>query len=349
MRPLVALHQWVAGTLLGCLLVACSAAPEAWSAGWSRPYHDLSIESRRALEQVRSLEQEGDLEQALAALGELVIAHPRNLDLAGYQQDLFLLRAPSEAPLLEVEALARCQEMPRPEIFILAARLCAEPTEAQALLEQALLLDPRCADAHLGMAVLALAGDERYRWRGATESLDRCLALDPGLVGARRLEAWMLSQQGSPAAGVALVRWLDATLGDGRVRHQDRVAAALDLAVSHLTRENPAAALVVLDRLQGETYFRPRRLALLAVAREESGDREGALWAVSAAIDAAPADSLPRVQEALLLRSSGGEAEAEAWDRVLEVAGEGDELSDLIQALRAQVAASRLRARQDAP
>lgn len=313
------------------------------------PYHELSSESRLSLGQVTSLEEEGELDQALAILAPLVLAHPTNLDLLRIQQDLLLLRAPSEAQLLEQEAYSRSLDAPRPETMILAARLCSDPERASALLTEALRLDPRCADAHLGLAALVLSGDDRYRWRAADESLKRCLALDPGLVGARRLEAWMLSQQGSPGAVTALVRWLDATEGDIRVRHADRVAAALDLAALHLNQEQPTTAIQVLDRLQGESYFRPRRLALLSVARAEVGDAEGALWAVSAAIDAAPGDSLPRVQEALLLRSVGGDAEAEAWGRVLEVAGSGDELSDLVSALRAQVVASRLREKIETP
>jgi predicted Zn-dependent protease len=119
----------------------------------------------------------------------------------------------------------------------------------------------------------------------------------------------------------------------------------LDLAALFLGAQDPERALEILDRLQGESHQRPRRLTLLAVARSESGDEDGALWAVSAAIRADPTNSLPRVQEALLLVSKDPLVQAEAWDRVVQVAGEGEgtELAELIQGLRAQVAGTRLR------
>ncbi len=326
---------------------ACASAPKAWVVGWERPYHDLSSDGLEALAQVRAKAQQSQFDEALQGLSALIEVHPTNLDLLALHQDLLLLRAPSEASGLASAALLTAQREPRPETLILAARLAQNPQQAEALLSQALVLDPDCADAHLGLASLALAGDSRYRWREAGESMARCLALNPGHLGARRLEAWMYSQEGNPAAPAALARWLLASEGDPRVRATDRIDAALDLAALHLGTGDPERALEILDRLQGEAHQRPRRLTLLAVARSESGDPDGALWAVSAAIHAAPGDSLPRVQEALLLAAQqpgGSEAEIQAWDRVIEVAGEGSELADLIQGLRARVAASRRRA-----
>ena len=327
------------------LFVACASAPKPWVVGWQRPYHDLSPEAREGFAQARRDAGAGEIESALQQLTGLIEFHPTNLDLLSYRQDLLLERSPREAEAMGAAALLLAQRDPRPTWLILAARLTADREQAKALLKQAIGLDPDCADAHLGLAALALEGDEQYRWRSAKESLADCLASHPGHMGARRLEAWMFSQEGNPAAPAALARWLIAGDGDPRVRHTDRVAAALDLAALFLGAQDPERALEILDRLQGESHQRPRRLTLLAVARSESGDEDGALWAVSAAIRADPTNSLPRVQEALLLVSKDPLVQAEAWDRVVQVAGEGEgtELAELIQGLRAQVAGTRLR------
>ncbi|MBL6720955.1 MAG: hypothetical protein ISQ08_06035 [Planctomycetes bacterium] len=301
---------------------------------------------RPALGEARAALEGGRPEETLRLLGPLLAQSPASLDLLALAQDARLAQAGTDDPRAAERALLAADGALAPANRVwLLARVSESTEEARALLEEGLASAPDHADLLTARAALALEGGAPGRWAAARGWLLEALAADPGHLGARRLQAWMWAQEGSPVAGDALRRWLAATASDPRVSHASRVEAALDLATVRVREGRSTEALAQLEALRGEAHDRSRRLAIEAVVRAdlgELGEAEALAWASASA---APGDSLPWVQLALLGEARGGTG-AEEWARVAQVAGSGTDLAAVVQALRARVAAAR-RAREE--
>lgn len=302
---------------------------------------------------------------ALAELRDLHAADPDNLEVGAWLQDLELellrdgvdLFAPEQslALLTPDEAIRRAYRVRSESLltfsaFVLAARVETDVKSAEITIERALELDPTNAWAHYARAHVLLEDRERVdRWGLARTSLERALALDPGHIRARRLEAWMAAQEGrrGPAESL-LARWLDTTDGDPRVSRRARVDALLDFALLLLLRGQDRRAVRILEDLEGEPISRPRRLMLLTVGRQEAGDALGALDAALAAQGANRETTLPLVQEALLheLFLDAPDVAEERWRAIAERTEASAGIADLIQGLRARVRLER-RATED--
>ncbi|MCB9910326.1 MAG: hypothetical protein H6829_08645 [Planctomycetes bacterium] len=365
---------WPAGLVFVCLLAACTSGPRPWRPLWRVPYGYLPIPDRLELERARKDMAGEDFAEAQRRLESLVSRYPEELDLGFALQDLrreMLARGlwepptgaafePSmaaseedavEAPLrLNAEAqLSRfyAQELTRaPSVpnLILAARVQPNAEQAVAWLDQALALDPACAWAYYGKAYALLGLRDQYRWRNAREALEAALTLDPSHLLARRMEAWMLAQEGAgePAA-ISLERWLIASEFDPRVDRASRVEARLDLARVWLSMGQVDLALRELNSLEGEPLGRPRRLMLLAVALTEKKDLSGALDAVRRASLIPDVGVLPWVQEALLREYwlEDPQGALVLWQQVLEEAEQGSDPALILQAFRARVVLER--------
>jgi tetratricopeptide (TPR) repeat protein len=348
--------------LLVLLPLACGTPRVSWQSDWSAPYGNFDGDLRRAFAAARAELDGGRLNAARTRLATLTEVHPDNLELGFWLQDVelhLLERGSSVAGATAEPGSAngspdqvlrklyreRVTEQPSVAGFVLAARAESDALAAENLLERALELDPDCAWAHYGRAHALLRQRLRVdRWRVAREALGRAILLEPSHLRARRLEAWMLAQEGdAPGAAHALEVWLTRTLRDPRVPSEDRGTAQLDLAIAWILEGNPRAARDMLLGLEGLADGRPRRLAILAVALHELGQVEEALDAARRAEDAQPGSLLPVVQQAILL---GGELDDRAaaqarWRAVAEGAGAegaGDgNLAMMLQGLRARV------------
>ncbi len=238
----------------------------------------------------------------------------------------------------------RAALFPSVSSLVLAARVERDPEKALVWLDQALALDQSCAWAHYGRAYALLGQRDQYRWRNSRDALARALELDPSHVLARRMEAWMLAQEGVTGhAAIALERWLIATEFDPRVGHRSRVEVRLDLARIWLMEGRVDPALRELRSMEGEAYDRERRLLLLAVALTEKGDAEGALSVVRQAGLIPGVGVLPQVQEALLLEHwfEDEKSALVLWKQIMEEAGESSDPAGLLQAFRARVVVER--------
>ena len=334
-----------AAALLMGGLASCATGPRAWEASWEAPHRALEPELRSELAVAVAGLREQRWGDVLRSLEPLVDRSPLNLDLRALAQDARLGAAGAGTSAVE-EELARLTEgasalLPADRAWLRARALArTDPDAARTALETGLSADERHPDLHLALAALALEGSEPGRWGLAREGLARALELDPGHLGARRLQAWMWAEEGSPVAGDALQRWLTATESDPRVAYEVRVEAALDLATVRLREGRVARALELLEALRGERHDRARRLALEAVVQADLGDLDLAEALAWASASAHPEASLPWVQLALLDEARGGGG-AEAWEQVAAVAGTGGDLAAAVQALRARVAATR--------
>ncbi|MDF1836580.1 MAG: tetratricopeptide repeat protein [Planctomycetota bacterium] len=328
------------------------------------------LEFGRARQQMKAGEWLG----AQARLQSLIEAYPDELDLGFALQDVEKqllaqgalpqmqegLSAPSiagapgpdqatsrqldSASVLKFWYARRAAQSPSIPSLLLAARVETDPAKALNWLDRALDLDPTSAWAHYGRAYILLKQRDQYRWRNSREALARALALDPSHVLARRMEAWMLAQEGDTGkAAIALERWLIATEFDPRVGHESRVEARLDLARVWLTIGKVDPALRELRSMEGEGFDRERRLLLLAVALTEKGDAEGALSVVRQAGLIPGVGVLPWVQEALLLEHwfEDGSSALVLWKQILEEAGESSDPAVLLQSFRARVVVER--------
>lgn len=305
-------------------------------------------------------------ERAHALLSLLAKENPENILIGSWLQEVELeLMAggtPADPELAELareeepaEALRRRyaqRSMDSPSVarFVLAARLETDVFASKHLLERALDLDPDCAWAHYAMAHALLRDkSEEDRWRQARESLDLALANDAGHLGARRLEAWMLVQEGAiREARFAVEAWLEATENDARVASSERIEVELDLALIEVLDGDASDARKRLAQLEGSSVGRARRLSILAASDQAMGDLLGALDAARRAEGATDEGVLPLVQQALLYEYYLGDLEsAEAkWEEVIERARGTDDLSTLLQGLRAQVMLERAEARR---
>lgn len=362
--------------LLGA--AGCAARSATWEASWDAPYAAFAPEEQAEFAGARALLDAGERFAALEDLRGLAAADEGNLELACWVQDvesdllldgvpgaeLFPALAAGEGQgagrdlgaddALRLAYAMRAEASPTVQALILAARVETEGPAAEALLRRALELDPVCSWAHYGLShVLLEQRSQPDRWSLARSSLQRALEIEPGNLRARRLEAWMLAEEGSrDVAEQQLRRWLEEADGDPRVSAADRVEAQLDLALLLLLRGEDRRAARLLEDLEGEATGRARRWMLLTVARQEGGDLLGALDATLRAQGAAAGEVLPLVQEALLSEAflDRPEQASALWEEVAALAGEGTTITDLVQGLRARVRMERsLSAMEETP
>ena len=366
LRPLA--RGWLARALHGAAALAlalaalaCGSTGVSWSAGWENSWGRFDAQQRGLLRQARHEIDTGRPELGWALLAPSALADARNIELALILQDIELelarrdLPAPegapaelraaldSSEPLRALSALYAARAAAEPELvtLLLAARLQSEPMDARRYLDQAALLEPGCAWVDYAAAHVALRDAEnKDRWRVAQDSLKRALELDPDHLRARRLQAWMMTQEGSGSSGLAaLERWLVEVEGDPRVANEERQRAQLDLVREHLVQGNLQLAREILLALEGGTVDRARRYLLLACAEHALGEPEAALDAARRAEAARRNEALPLVQQALLLEELELDSDdsEQAWQRVVERATASADLAGLLQVLRARV------------
>jgi len=351
-----------AALVLLALCGACATPRERWQATWQGPEDTL----RPALHNVRRALEGGRSADAWRELMDLHAVAPGDLDVAVLLQDVELelvtRHAPTDPELARVAAAVDPRDALRKRYaqlstldpsgprLILAARLETDALAAQNFLERALELDPDNPWAHYGMAhsILRQEGGSDG-WLAAQAALARALELDTGHLRARRLDAWMQIQGGADQGGAyALERWLDESLDDPRVAFAERQAAKLDLAIVWILLGEPARARSLLYTLEGDATQRARRLALLAAAEQANGDLIAALDAARRAEGADRTAILPAVQQAMLfeLWFDDPERAERKWREVIDRAADQDNLSALLQLLRAQVQLERAAAQR---
>ncbi len=343
----------------------CIASCRSTDLGWQASEPPWGEMATSEIERARAATDAVRYEEAWAILAPLSQAQPSDLELATWLQDLRLellasgsrvdaALEPWHASGEPAEALRklyaeRAVESESPVTLVLAARVESDAISAIALLDRALALDPALAWAHYGKAHALLRHRTLVeRWSLAGESLARALALDPGLIGARRLEAWMLAQEGSVGeARAALETWLVRTRSDVRVGARERATAEVDLALLRVLDGDTEGARELLEGLEGVAEERDRRLTVLTVAAAEMGDLQAALEAARQAGAAAPDDVLPLVQQALLQQYWRGDEEAarELWNEVIARAATAPDIGTLLQGMRAQLQVEREQAR----
>ena len=350
---------WIALAMLTCLCASCSSHRPSWEATWQSPGADFEPGEDLALRAARTYYDEGKLEAALNLLRPVAQNAEDNLELGFWLQDLeweWAEQMGQETGALVTGYAERAQAQPTPASLILAARL-AEGAEALAGLESALALDRDHAWAHYTRAHVLL-GERQLadRWSAARAALVRALELDPSHLRARRLEAWILAQEGDVAqAATALERWLSQTRRDARVAHAVRLEAEVDLALMWVRQGLAEEAEALLLTHAGQKIGRARRLAVLAVAQHEQGRIEDSLNTARRAELADPAALLPIVQQALLhgqedrrLKDSKRLDEQELarrhraqaqkrWQEVVDSAAHQGDLAGLLQSVRARV------------
>ncbi|MBL6757273.1 MAG: hypothetical protein ISQ11_12765 [Planctomycetes bacterium] len=360
------------------VIAGCATRSATWEASWGAPYAAFDPDEQADFAGARAMLDGGQRLSALAALRDLAAADEGNLELASWVQDVESDLLQDGVPAGELfpalragERLAasrdlapedglrlvyadRAEESPTVQALILAARVETDGMAAESLLRRALELDPVCSWAHYGLAhVLLEKRSQPDRWSLARASLQRALEIEPGNLRARRLEAWMLAEEGSrDVAETQLRRWLEESAGDPRVSGAERVEAQLDLALLLLLRGEDRRAARLLEDLEGEPTGRARRWMLLTVARQEGGDLLGALDATLRAQGAAAGEVLPLVQEALLSEAflDRPEQASALWEEVAALAGDGTSITDLVQGLRARVRMERaLSAAEESP
>lgn len=348
---------WGAWVALGLLLASCSSVPVAWKPTWEGKFAELPLTERPEFERARMDYESGRLQEAQERLVALSEVHPDQLDVGVLLQDVELGLFASgaggggafSAADPDAALAARYSELALSQIsvssLVLAARAATDLLVRKGYLERAIEHNPSCAWAHYGLARTLLQQRDQYRWREARDALDQALSVNPGHLGARRLEAWMLSQEGAvPQASKALEHWLRVTESDPRVSVAERTRARIDLAQIWILAGHPDAARKELVALVGNPVDRSRRLAVLAVAEEEGGNIAAALDAARRAQRAEGGSLLSLVQEALLQQywTLDLEAAENAWAAVAEASSGSADLGDLLQGFRARVAIERL-------
>ncbi|MFT5050991.1 MAG: tetratricopeptide (TPR) repeat protein [Chlamydiales bacterium] len=358
------------GALVVALLVAfaaaCRSSETLWSPRWNAEYGQLG-DLRDEFTAIRALIESERFDEAWLQLTPLVAADEENLELATQLQEVeweLLTRGTDVDPGLsaladegDVDAALRRRYASRAETsgtvaqLVLAARAESDALAALNLLDRALVLDPHCAWAHYGRAhaLLDLRSKSR-RWSAAQDALDAALDADPSHLRARRLQAWMLAQEGALAQGAkALQVWLEQTRDDPRFSRRERREAELDLALLFILDGAGNKARHLLTALEGEPVGRGRRLALLAVAEHLMGDFVAALDAARRAEGALDDELLPIVQQAILYEYWLEDVEAadRQWEDVIERAvGQGD-MAQVLQSFRARVILERRAAARD--
>ena len=347
--------------------VGCRSAETLWGRSWSAEYGRFSPELREQFFEVRQRMEARDFEGAWRQLAPLVESHDDNLELAIQLQEIELKLIESgtdvDPELAALGGAADPEETLRKLYaeradrdatvvrLVLAARVESDALAALNLLDQALALDPGCAWAHYGRAhALLQLRNLQNRWSAVQEALAAALEADPSHLRGRRLQAWMLAQEGAVSEGaVALQTWLEQTRDDPRFSQEERREAELDLALLFILDGAPSKGRRLLEALEGEPVGRGRRLALLSVAEHALGDYVSALDAARRAEGALDDELLPVVQQAILYEYwlEDFEAADEEWCQIIERAkGRGD-LAQVVQSFRARVILERREASKE--
>ena len=231
----------------------------------------------------------------------------------------------------EIERLAR-RGGASPDDYLLLAewrRAIGDPSGARAALDEATRRAPGSPEPLLARARSALADRD---FDGASAAFGRVLALAPGhgdaarglaevamergdLAGATvRLEQLAAADAGDAQARVKLgVLYVRAgRLDEGLARFHEAVAldpldgeALLTLGGALAKTGRPAEAVPFLERAVAAGLRTPVALNSLGAARMETGDREGALSAFRASLDADPAQPSIRDLVARLSKATG--------------------------------------------
>ncbi|MFT4539076.1 MAG: hypothetical protein ACI841_002970 [Planctomycetota bacterium] len=343
------------------LCAACGAPTYNWETRWDAPYGAFDFDGRELLWTVRNDIDVGQLTRAWDELAPLTKRAPLNLEAFVLLQDIELelvkrgLDAPPSAPQDLTQALGsrdagvalhemyvtRLREEESLAAFLLAARLERDVVAARRYLSDALAIDSKCAWVHYGLAHLSLRDDEdKNRWRVAQKNLNVALQHDPSHLRARRLEAWMLVQEGSAQSGLpAMEHWLSEVAGDPRIAMRQRQSAQLDLVREHVAQGNLDVARAILLSLEGGRIDRARRFLLLACVEHALGHPDAAMEAAFRAEAAGLGEALPIVHQAMLLEEMDEDPSAsqQAWQRVVERATASADVAGLLQVLRARV------------
>jgi Tfp pilus assembly protein PilF len=348
------------GPWLACLVVflapalSCKSAASPWSldSSTSDPYRQLAPADVEELRRGIELLEQGHLTEAGAVFSSLADKAPGDLATAVWQQEARMTRALESAdqgaPADGLQAALRdgyrrqAEEGPTPLSWYLAARLEEDPMAAQLLLRRALELDPRMSWAHYAQAhVAARDGD----WSAARQALERTFDLVPDHLPALRLYGWFQAEAGNTASAIeAFEAWLERSDQDWLVTARRRDEVRLDLALAYHAEGQGESAARLLRELEPGTVDEVRRLTAIAMVEQDRGYIQEALGAARAARAAQPTATLPAVQEALLLElwledSAGARA---AWEEVLALTSESDDLADGLQRFRAEVHLQRL-------
>lgn len=339
------MRRAAAWTLALCVAAAaCSSkqrSPRDYVPSTSK-YDALDADARAALADARAAVDRGELERAREIVDRLAARQPDLIALALWRQDLEFAATPREQLAeLALEARRLAEDEPTVVNLLLAARLDADAARATVSLDSALELDRECAWAHYALAYVAARSG---RWADARTSLERALALEPGHLSARRLEAAMLARNGQRAEAIAALRaWLAVTRADALIDAPTRVLAQLDLAQLELLEGNQDEAHEILLGLAAEPNEAVRRLCLLAAIEQARGNPERALTAAREAEARDTEAALPLLQQAMLQEHELDDPAAarRAWQRVLELSSTDKDLGALILGLRARVALER--------
>jgi hypothetical protein len=243
---------------------------------------------------------------------------------------------------LRDDASESAESSPSPLAYFLAARLEEDGLAANRLLEKALVLDPEMVWAHYGLAYGAARDGD---WIAARGHLEHVFALDSGHLPSLRLHGWLVAEAGDiPSAIEALETWVDAAPDDllAGQRTLDRVR--FDLALAYTGNGAPGRSLDLLDQLEGSTIPTVQLKTARAVAQQDQGNPVAARSAALAGRRADRSAVLPAVQNALLLELwfDDKKAARRAWQEVIDLANQGDDLASGLQLFRAQVHLQRL-------
>lgn len=242
----------IAGLLLPITAVAADYLEEARDYYDRQEYRAAVIQLKNALKEApdnrdaRLLLARIYLETGDAAAAEKEFRQARRLEAAradwvtGLAQSL-LRQASFDEVLQEIEVTADDPAALAADIRVLRAQALmaqGELTQAEEQFRQALTLDDKHADAHLGLAQLAYnAGDHAQ----AHQLVDRALDSDRGSYSANLVKAQILAAEKRPEA----VTWFDRALE----ARPDDIVARLGKAQALIVQGEFSAARPVVDEL----------------------------------------------------------------------------------------------------
>ena len=335
--------------LLGSILLCsgCGATLESGVGGQELALVPLQPGVAEILDGARESLRAGDVSGASDRYSGLVEAHPDDPWLAVLYQETryqFAQGLSGEEAEVLVENLrssyrAKAEASPTPMNLLLAARSETDSYAALYLTERALALDPAFA---WGRYARAHTLSELGKMQAAKAEVERAIRLDPGLLPAWRLLAWLRSRAGERDLAIETwSSWLGAVSDDSRVSDAARYEAICDLGVLLVRAKRHEEAMILLDTAlvdQAPLDESSRSSSLLAVAASEAGALEEALAALRVARESDPLQLLFIVQEALLLERLEPQSEAahDAWAEVIEQTQGATGIGALLQRTRAE-------------
>jgi tetratricopeptide (TPR) repeat protein len=176
----------------------------------------------------------------------------------------------------------------------------------------------------------------------AKAEVEQAIRLDPGLLPAWRLLAWLRSRAGERDLAIETWgSWLEAVSDDPRVSDTARSEAICDLGILLVRAKRHEEAMALLDAALEDlapSDQSSRSSSVLAAAASEAGALEEALAALRVARESDPLQLLFIVQEALLLERLEPHSEAAhaAWAEVIEQTQGATDIGALLQRTRAE-------------